>query len=78
MRYKVTFYQAGVEGFDPEYYRTKAEAQRQAADFLRCFRGTYRGSGYRYSGSIRRDGFARWLHPVFGTDAMAEVHTLEG
>ena len=74
MRYKVTFYQCGVEGFDPEFYRTKRKAEREAADFLKGFRGM---PGHRRQGSIRRDGYARYIDYSGGTEAMAEVRVIE-
>ncbi len=75
MKYKVTFYQCGVEGFTPELYRTKRKAEREAADFLAGFRGM---PGHRRDGSIRRDGYARIVDYSGGTEAMAEVHTIGG
>ncbi len=72
MKYKVTFYQCGVEGFDAEHYDTKAEAQREAVGFLRAFLPMV---GHRYSGSIYRDGFARIVDRCNLTEAGVTVHT---
>lgn len=74
-RYRVTFYQCGVYGLEPEYYRTKAEANRAAVEFLQSFRGALK-AGHRYSGSIYRDGYARIVHGA-ATEALAEVHKID-
>ena len=73
MKYKVTFYQCAAV-YQPALFRTKRAAEREAADFLRGFRGM---PGHRRQGSIRRDGYARYVDMRGGTEAMAEVHNLE-
>ncbi len=76
MRYKVTFYQCGVEGFDPEFYLTKRKAERIAVEFLRSFTGAL-AHGHRYVGSIYRDGYAAIKDYSGASEASATVHTIE-
>ena len=70
MRYKVTFYQCAAV-YEPESYRTKREAEKAAAEFLRGFTGM---PGHRRQGSIRRDGYARYIDGTGATEVLAEVH----
>lgn len=70
-RYKVTFYQCGVEGFDPEFYRTKRAAMLAACEFLACMLPM---PGHRRTGSMYRDNYARIQDYCGATEAMAEVH----
>lgn len=72
MKYKVTFYQCAVI-YEPEQFRTKRKAEREAAAFLNGFRGM---PGYQRQGSIRREGSAAYVHPCFGTEAAVSVHTI--
>ena len=73
MRYKVTFYQCAA-AYEPEFFKTKREAQKEAANFLKGFQGM---PGHRRQGSIRRDGYARYIDGMGATEAMAEVHDNE-
>ena len=75
MRYKVTFYQCGVDGIDPENFRTKAKANRAASEFLRGFEGAL-AHGHRYEGSVYRDGYAAIRDRQGRTEALAEVHDI--
>ena len=75
-RYKVTFYQCGVYGIEPEYYRTKAEANRAAVEFLQSFERAL-AHGHRYSGSVYRNGYAAIVDRMNATEALAEVHKLK-
>jgi hypothetical protein len=75
MRYKVTFYQCGVEFINPELYRTKERANKAACDFLRQFDSAIL-AGHRYEGSVYRDGYAAIRDRMGGTEALAEVHRL--
>ncbi len=72
MKYKVTFYQCGVEGFDPEFYATKREARKEAVGFLRAFLPM---NGHRYYGNMQRDNYAGIVDGSGGYEAFARVHT---
>ena len=72
-RYTVTFYQCAVTGIEPEQYRTRREANRAAAGFLLEFESA-RQHGHRYTGSIYRDGYARLVDRMGGTEAAATIH----
>ena len=76
-RYKVTFYQCGVEGFDAETYTTRKKANRAAVEFLQSFTSAL-AHGHRYEGSIYRNSIALIVDRMGGTEAAAEVHTLGG
>ena len=69
-RYKVTFYQCGVDGIEPENYRTKRQAQRAAVEFLQSFEHAL-CHGHRYSGSVYRHGYAAIVDRMNGTEALA-------
>ncbi len=73
MKYKVTFYQSGVTGIEPETYSTKLAASKAAAEFLQSFGELSRRHGLRYTGSVYRDGYARIMDRQGGTEALAEV-----
>jgi hypothetical protein len=70
IRWRVTFYQCGVTGIEPEFYRTKAAAQQAAAEFLREMLPM---PGHHRAGSIYRDGWARIVDGMGATEALAEV-----
>ena len=72
-RYKVTFYQCAVTGIEPEYYRTRREANRAAVEFLQSFTGAL-AHGHRYEGSIYRNSIALIVDGMGGTEAAAEIH----
>ena len=73
MKYYVTFYQCGVEGFDAEYYPTLRIARKVAVEFLQGFTGAL-SNGHRYEGSVYRDGYAAIRDYFGGTEALAEIH----
>jgi len=69
-KYRVVFYQCGVYGIDPEYYRSKKEACKAACEFLKYFEGL---PGHRRIESVYRDGCGRVVDYFGGTEALAEV-----
>ncbi len=71
MKYRVTFYQCGVDGFGAEHYATKREARRAAVSFLTALLPM---RGHRRIESVYRDGHARIVDYCGATEAMAEVH----
>lgn len=73
-RYRVTFFQCGVQGIEPEHYRTKREAQRAAVDFLAALLPM---PGHIRVASVYRDNYARIVDYMGATEAMAEVHKIE-
>ncbi len=72
-RYRVTFYQCGVDGIEPEQCATRREANREAVDFLQSFTGAL-AHGHRYEGSIYRNSIASIVDLMGRTEAQAEIH----
>jgi hypothetical protein len=70
-RYKVTFYQYGVYGIAPEFYKTKRAAMLAACEFLACMLPM---PGHKRVASVYRDNYARIVDYRGATEAMAEVH----
>lgn len=73
-KYKVTFYQCGVYGIDPEYYNNLASARQAACSFLAAMLPM---PGHKRVASVYRDRYARIVDYRGGTEAMAEIHDNE-
>ena len=71
--YQVTFYQYGVQGFDPEDYRTLAQARKAASEFIQSFRHQ---PELRQQGSIYRENLAYILDPMDYTEACASIRNI--
>ena len=72
-KYKVTFYQCGVYGIDPEYFATLHQARQAAAGFIGSMLPM---PGHKRVASVYRDNYARIVDYMGATEAMAEVHRL--
>ena len=69
-KYKLSFYQCGVDQLPDEFYPTRVQAIREASDWLNTFRGM---PGHRRTGSLHRDGFARYVDGFGATECAATV-----
>ena len=70
--YQVSYYLKGVQGIDPEVFKTKKAAHKEMIAYIDEDKTKLLKAGYKRIGSLKT-GLIRFEHPVFGVDSQVRI-----